>query len=113
MSGPNPSELGKFHNQENPITRSQAKIKTELAKSVSQNQIGPLKPKRTVTVKEKVTKDNFGNISNKDKTNISFQSANNSLEKTLTDQFESPGTSSLSDLNLKYTLKEFIYNFCN
>ena len=72
MSGPNPSELGKSQNQENPITRSQVKKNTELAKFVAQNQTGPLKPKRTVTAKEKVTKDKFENISNKDKTNISF-----------------------------------------
>ena len=73
MSGPNPSELGKSQNQENPITRSQVKKNTELAKFVEQNQIGPLKRKRTVTVKEKVTKDKFENICNKDKTNISSQ----------------------------------------
>ena len=53
MSGPNPSELGKSQNQENPITRSQVKKNTELAQIVAQNQTGPLKPKRTVTVKEK------------------------------------------------------------
>ena len=66
MSGPNPSELGKFQNPENPITHSQVKKITELAKFVAQNKSGPLKPKRIVTVKEKVTKDNFKNISNKD-----------------------------------------------
>ena len=49
---------------------------------------------------EKVTKDNFENISNKDKTNISFQLDNISLEKTLTfEQFETAGTSNLSDSN--------------
>ena len=48
MSGPNPSELGKSKIQENPITRSQVKKNTELAKFVAQNQTGPLKPKRTV-----------------------------------------------------------------
>ena len=84
MSGPNPSELGKSQIQENPITRSQVKKNIELAKFVAQNQTGPLKPKRTVTVNEKVTKDNFENISNKDKTNISFQLHKISLEKTLT-----------------------------
>ena len=100
MSGTNPSELGKSQNQENPITRSQVKKNIELAKFVAQNQTGPLKPKRTVTVKEKVTKDKFENISNKDKTNISFQLDNISLEKTLTfEQFETPGTSNLSDSN--------------
>ena len=88
MSGPNPSELGKSQSQVNPITRSQFKKNTELAKFVAQNQIGPLKLKRTVTVKEKVTKDNYENISNKDKTNINFQSDNISLEKTLTEQFK-------------------------
>ena len=67
MSGPNPSELGKSQNQENLITRSQVKKNTELAKFMAQNQTGPLKPKRIVTVKEKVTKDKFENISNKDK----------------------------------------------
>ena len=51
---------------------------------MAQNQTGPLKPKKRVTVKEKVTKDKFENISNKDKTNISFQLDNISLEKTLT-----------------------------
>ena len=51
-------------------------------------------------MKETVTKDNFENISNKDKSNISFQSDNISLEKTLTSgQFETAGTSSLSDSN--------------
>ena len=40
---------------------------------MAQNQTGALKRKRTVTVKEKVTKDKFENISNKDTTNISFQ----------------------------------------
>ena len=100
MSGPNPSELGKSQNQENPITRSQVKKNTELEKFVAQNQTGPPKPKRTVTVKEKVTKDKFENISNKDETNISFQSDNISLEKTLTfEQFETAGTSNLSDSN--------------
>ena len=100
MSGPNPSELGKSQNQENPITRSQVKKNIELAKFVAQNQTGPLKPKRTVTVKEKVTKDKFENISNKDKTNISFQLDNISLEKTLKfEQFETAGTSNLSDSN--------------
>ena len=74
MSGPNTSELGKSKSQENPITRRQVKKNIELAKFVAQNQIGPLKPKRIVTVKEKVTEENFENISNKDKTNISFQS---------------------------------------
>ena len=66
MSDLNPSELGKFQNQENPFMHSQVRKNTELAKFVAQNQIGPLKPKRTFTVKEKVTKDNFENISNKD-----------------------------------------------
>ena len=35
MSVPNPSELGKPKNQENPITRSQAKKNTELANFVA------------------------------------------------------------------------------
>ena len=65
MSGPNPSELGKSQNQENAITCSQVKKNTEPAKFVPQNQFGPLKPRRTVTVKEKVRKDNFENISNR------------------------------------------------
>ena len=98
MSGPNPSELGKSQIQENPITRSQVKKNTELAKILAQNQTGPLKPKRTITVKEKVAKDNFENISNKDKTNISLQLNNIPLENTLTfEQFETAGTSNLSD----------------
>ena len=97
--GPNPRELGKSQNQENPITRSQIKKNTEIAKFVAQNQIGLLKPKRTVTVKEKVTKDNFENISSKEKINFSFQSDNISLEETLTDQFGTPTTSSLSYSN--------------
>ena len=43
-------------------------------------------------MKEKVTKDKFENISKKDKTNISFQLNNISLEKTLTfEQFETAG----------------------
>ena len=51
-------------------------------------------------MKEKVTKDKFENISNKDKTNISFQLDNISLEKTLTfEQFEIAGTSNLSHSN--------------
>ena len=79
MSVPNPSELGKFQNQENPITRSQVKKNTELAKFVAQNHIGPLKPKRTVTMNEKEPKDNFENISIKYKTNINFQLDNISL----------------------------------
>ena len=67
---------------------------------MAQNQTGPLKPKRTVTVQENVTKDNYENISNKDKTNISFELDNISLEKTLTfKQFETAGTSNLSDSN--------------
>ena len=100
MSGPNPSELGKSQNQENPITRSQVKKNTELAKFVAQNQIGSVKPKRTVTVMEKVPKDNLGNISNNVKTNINFQSDNISFEETLTfEQFETAGISSLSDSN--------------
>ena len=67
---------------------------------MAQNQTGPLKPKITVTVKEKITKDNFENISNKDKTNISLQLDNISLEKTLTfEQFETAGTSNLSHSN--------------
>ena len=97
--GPNPSKLGKSQNLKNPITCSQVKKNTELAKFVAQNEIGSLEPKRTVTVKEKVTKDNFENIFNKDKTNIIFQSDNISLEETLTDQFETARTSSLSDSN--------------
>ena len=52
---------------------------------MAKNQTGPLKTKRTVTVKEKVTKDKFQNISNKNKTNI--------------EQFEAAGTSNLSDSN--------------
>ena len=44
MSGPNPSELRKSQNQKNPITRSQVKKNTELAKFLAQNQTGPLKP---------------------------------------------------------------------
>ena len=44
MSGPKPSKLGKSQNQENPITRSQVKKNTEVAKFVAQNQTGPLKP---------------------------------------------------------------------
>ena len=100
MSGPNPSELWISQIQENPITRSQVKKNTELAKIVAQNQTAPLKPKRTVTVKEKVTKDIFENISNKDKTNISLQLDNISLEKTLTfEQFETARTSNLSNSN--------------
>ena len=43
---------------------SQVKKNIELAKFVAQNQSGPLKPKRTVTVNEKITKDKFENISN-------------------------------------------------
>ena len=67
---------------------------------MAQNQTGPLKPKRTVTVKEKVTKDKFENIFNKDKTNISFQLDNISVEESLTfEQLESDGTSNLSDSN--------------
>ena len=114
MSGPNPSKLGKSKNQENPITRSQVKKNTELAKFVLQNHTGPLKPKRTVAVKEKVTKDNFENISNKDKTNISFQSDNISLEKTLKEQFETAGTSSLYDSNnwLNSSLKTNLSIIC-
>ena len=51
-------------------------------------------------MKEKVTKDKFENISNNDKTNISLQLDNISLEKTLAfEQFETPGTSNLSDSN--------------
>ena len=51
-------------------------------------------------MKEKVTKDKFENISNKDKTNISFQLDNISLEKTLTfEQFETARTRNLSDSN--------------
>ena len=100
MSGPNPSKLGKSQMQENPITRSQVKKNIKLAKFVAQNQTGPLKPKRTVTVREKVTKDKFENISSKKKTSISFQLDNISLEKTLTfEQFETVGTSNLSDSN--------------
>ena len=72
MSDLNTSELGKSQNQDNPITRSQVVKNTELANFVAQNQTGPLKPKRKVTVKEKVTKDNFENIFNNDKANISF-----------------------------------------
>ena len=90
MSGPNPSELGKSQNQQNPVTHSQVKKNTELATRVAQNQTGPLKPKGTVTVKEKVTNDNFGNISRNEKTNFSFQSDNISLKKTLTEQYETP-----------------------
>ena len=45
MSGPNSSELGKSQIQENPITRSQVKKNTELAKFVPQNQLVPLNPK--------------------------------------------------------------------
>ena len=88
MSGPNSSELEKSQNQENPIRRSEVKKNTELAKFVLQNQIGPLNPRRIVTVKKKVTKDNFENISSKEKTNLNVQSDNISLKKTLTDQFE-------------------------
>ena len=67
---------------------------------MAQNQTGPLKPKRTITVKEKVTKDKFENISNNEKTNISLQIDNISLEKTLTfEQFETAGTSNLSHSN--------------
>ena len=62
MSGPNPSELWKSQNEENPITCSQIKENTQLAKFVAQNHIGLLKPKRRVTEKEKATKDNFENI---------------------------------------------------
>ena len=77
--GPNPSELWKTQNQENPITRSQTKKNTDLAKFIAQNLTSPLKSRRTVTVKEKVTKDNFKNIFKQDQTNISFQSNNISL----------------------------------
>ena len=88
MSGPNLTELGKSQNQENPIMRSQIKKNSELAKFLARNQTGPLKLKRTVTVKEEVTKDNFENIS---------------LEKLLTfEEFETAGTSSLSDSNNWY-----------
>ena len=45
--------------------------------------MGPVKPKRTVTVKVKVNKYNFKNISNKDETNMSFQSGTISLEQLL------------------------------
>ena len=97
MSEPNPSELGKSQIRKNPITRSQVKKNIELAKFEAQNQTGPLKPKRTVTVNEKVTKDKYENISNKDKTNVSFQLYNISLEKTLTfEQCETAGTSNSS-----------------
>ena len=48
---------------------------------------------------EKVMKDNFENISYKDKTNINFQSDNIFLEETLTEQFETDGTSSLTYSN--------------
>ena len=100
MLGPDPSESEKSQNKWNPIKHSQAKKNTELAKFVAHDQTGPLKPKRTVTAKNKETKDNLENISNKNKTNISFQSDNISLEKTLTsEQFEAAGTSSLSDSN--------------
>ena len=51
-------------------------------------------------MKEKVTKDNFENICNKDKTNISFQLDNISLQKTSTfEQFETAETSNLPDSN--------------
>ena len=67
---------------------------------MAQNQTDPLKPKRTITLKAKVTADNSENISNRDKTNISFQSDDVFVEKTVTShQFESAGTSSLSDSN--------------
>ena len=63
-------------NQGNPITRSEAKKNTELAKFVAQNQTGSLKPKRTVTLKEKVIGDNLKYISNEDK-----QSTHNNIEE--------------------------------
>ena len=51
-------------------------------------------------MKKKVTKDKFEKISNKNKTNISFQLDNISLGKTLTfEKFETDGTSNLSDSN--------------
>ena len=73
MSGPNPSEIGKSQNQENPITRSQDTKNTKLVKFVAQNQTGPPIQKRTVTVKENVSKGNFENVSNKNKRNISLK----------------------------------------
>ena len=66
-------------------------------------------------MKEKVTKDKFKNISNKDKTNISFQLDNISLEKTLTfEQFETAETSNLSDSNnwLNSNLKTSLSIIC-
>ena len=51
MSGPNPSELRKFQNQENPIARSQAKKNTELANFEAIQQTEPLKLKKIGTVK--------------------------------------------------------------
>ena len=111
MLGLNTSELGKSQSQENPITRSQVKKNTELAKFVAQNQIGPLSPKKTVTVKEKVTEENFENISNKDKTNISFQSDNISLEKTLT-ELAGASSSSYSNNWFNSSLKTNSSNIC-
>ena len=53
MSGPNPSELGKSQNQKNPITCSQVKKNTELAKFVAQNQTCALKRKKNSYCEEK------------------------------------------------------------
>ena len=54
-----------------------------MQKFVTKNQTGPFKPKRTITVKEMVTKGNIENIIIEDETNISFQPDNISLGKTL------------------------------
>ena len=71
MLGPNSFELGKSLKTKKTLLRAvklrkilNLKILWHKAKQVC------LKPKRTFTVKEKVTKDNFENISNEDKTNI-------------------------------------------
>ena len=100
MSGPNPSESEKSQSQKHSIRCGQAKKSTEITNVVGQNQTRPLKSKRIFTVKEKVTKNNFGNSCNTVKINVSSQSHNISLEKILkSDQVEAVETSSSSSSN--------------
>ena len=50
-SGPTPNELEKINPKTTPVTRSQTKQNTDLAKIVTQNQVGPLKSKRNTQIK--------------------------------------------------------------
>ena len=87
MSGPKPNELEKINPKTTPVTRSQTKQNTDLAKIVTQNQIGPPKSKRNTQIKFNQGDEISGKSSSpslsQSRTNTTYSSQTSSLNETL------------------------------